>query len=174
MRKFWETEESPGTLLLSPEERSVVKHFEANHAHTCNSRFIVPLPRKPVGEVQPLGESRSQSVQRFLSLEHSLRRKGQFTDFSAVMEEYLDLVHAEIVPNTDLEKPPQEVFYLPVHAMRKETSTTTKLRAVFDASTKSSTGVSLNDLLLVGPTVHPSLIDVLLRFRSHRVACTHN
>ena len=86
------------------------------------------------------------------------------------MEEYLDLGHAELVPNTDLGKPPQEVFYLPVHAVRKETSTTTKLRAVFDASAKLSTGVSLNDLLLVGPTVHPSLIDVLLRFRSHRVA----
>ena len=30
----------------------------------------------------------------------------------------------------------------------------------------------LNDLLLVGPTVHSPLIDVLLRFRLHRVAFT--
>ncbi len=37
--------------------------------------------------------------------------------------------------------------------------------AVFDASAKSSSGVSLNETLLIGPTVHPSLIDVLLRFR---------
>ena len=37
-------------------------------------------------------------------------------------------------------------------------------QAVFDASAKSSSGVSLNDLLLVGPTVHSPLIDVLLRF----------
>ena len=44
------------------------------------------------------------------------------------------------------------------------------MRAVFDASAKSSTGVSLNDTLLVGPTVHASLVDVLLRFRQHRVA----
>ena len=48
----------------------------------------------------------------------------------------------------------------------------TKIRAVFDASAKSSTGVSLNDTLLVGPTVHPPLVDVLLRFRLHRVALT--
>ena len=34
------------------------------------------------------------------------------------------------------------------------------------------TGISLNDLLLVGPTVHSPLIDVLLRFRLHRVALT--
>ena len=29
--------------------------------------------------------------------------------------------------------------------------------------------MSLNDILLVGPTVHPPLIDVLLRFRFHRI-----
>ncbi len=69
-------------------------------------------------------------------------------------------------------KPTEKVFYLPMHAVRKEDSTTTKLRVVFDASAKTSTGVSLNDTLLVGPTVHPPLIDVLLRFRTHRVALT--
>ena len=40
-----------------------------------------------------------------------------------------------------------------------------RVRAVFDASAKSSSGVSLNDLLLVGPTVHSPLIDVLALFR---------
>ena len=59
-----------------------------------------------------------------------------------------------------------------MHTVRKESSTTTKLRAVFDASAKSSTGTSLNDRLLVGPTVHSSLVDVLLRFRMHRIALT--
>ena len=43
---------------------------------------------------------------------------------------------------------------------------------VFDASAKSSNGVSLNDTLLVGPTIHPPLIDMLLRFRLHRIALT--
>ena len=71
-----------------------------------------------------------------------------------------------------MNKSPQDVFYLPVHAVRKESSTTTKIRAVFDASAKSSSGMSLNDILLVGTTVHPPLIDVLLRFRSHRIAIT--
>ena len=59
-----------------------------------------------------------------------------------------------------------------MHAVRKEHSSTTKLRVVFDASAKSASGISLNDLLLVGPTVHSPLIDVLLRFRLHRVALT--
>ena len=59
-----------------------------------------------------------------------------------------------------------------MHAVYKASSTTTKVRAVFDASAKSSTGVSLNDTLLVGPTIHPPLVDVLLRFRSRPVALT--
>ena len=59
-----------------------------------------------------------------------------------------------------------------MHTVRKESSTTTKIRAVFVASAKSASNVSLNDTLLVGPTVYSSLIDVLLRFRLHRIALT--
>ena len=99
-------------------------------------------------------------------------QKNEFSTFDGVMQEYFDLGHAEPVPTADLEKPEKDVFYLPMHAVNKESSTTTKIRAVFDASAKSSSGVSLNDLLLVGPTVHSSLIDVLLRFRLHRIAIT--
>ena len=169
LRKFWEMEEPPRSdSALSLEERSVVQHFKDNHSRTSEGRFIVPLPKKP--EAKPLGESRSQAVRRFLSLERSLHAKNQFEDFSTAMEEYFLMKHAELVPTLALEKPPQEVFYLPMHAVRKESSATTKLRIVFDASAKSSSGISLNDTLLVGPTVHPLLTDVLLRFRFHRVA----
>ena len=86
------------------------------------------------------------------------------------MKEYVDLQHAEIVPPKDLERPEHKVFYLPMHAVYKRFSSTTEVQAVSDASVKSSTGTSLNDLLLVGPTVHPPLLDVLLGFRMHRVA----
>ena len=160
LRKFWEIEESPvNTLALSLEECTVVRHFETNHHRTKEGKFVVPLPKKP--DARPIGKSRSQAVRRFLSLERSLNHKGQFRDFEAVMQEYLDLGHAEAVPSEDLDKAPAEAFYLPMHAVYKSSSTTTKIRAVFDASAKSSSGVSLNDTLLVGPTVQPPpLIDV--------------
>ena len=86
------------------------------------------------------------------------------------MQEYFNLGHAELVPPDDLNKPVRDVFYMPMHAVRKETSTITKLLVVFDASMKTSSGVSLNDLLVVGPTVHPPLMDVLLRFLTHQIA----
>ena len=172
IRKFWEIEELPNQVAshLSMEERIVVQHFNANHIHKPDGRFMVPLPKKSDGAT--LGESRSQAVRRFLSLERSLNSRNQFVEFSAVIQEYFDMQHAEAVPSEDLKKPTSKVFYLPMHAVYKQSSTTTKVRAVFDASAKSSSGVSLNDTLLVGPTIHPPLIDVLLRFRMHRVAMT--
>ena len=171
LSRFWEIEESPkNSTSYSPEERLVMQHFAENHRRSNTGRFVVPLPRKP--QVQAIGESRTQAVRRFLALERSLLSKNQFTEFSDVIEEYFEMGHAELVPATDLHKPTEQVFYLPMHAVRKESSTTTKIRAVFDASAKSSSGVSLNDTLLVGPTVHPPLIDVLIRFRLHRVALT--
>ena len=82
------------------------------------------------------------------------------------MREYMDLGHAELVPPEDLEKPVDQVFYLLMHAVYKSSTTTTKIRAVFDASAKSTSSVSLNDILLVGPTVHPTLIEYSFIFGS--------
>ena len=137
-------------------------------SRSLDGRFIVPLPKIP--NVPNLGESRSQAVCRFLNLERSLHAKGKFSEFSEVVEEYFTLEHAEEVPVLDLQKPPEKVFYMPMHAVRKESSATTKIRVVFDASAKSNSGVSLNDTLMVGPTVHSTVIDVLLRFHLHRIA----
>ena len=104
LRKFWEIEESPGNnILFSAEEQAAVLHLKENHHHTESGQFIVPLPRK----LNPpsLGESRSQAIRRFLSLERSLHSKNEFSVFDEVMEEYFDLCHAELVPAADMEKP---------------------------------------------------------------------
>ena len=171
LRKFWEIENhQPDDFTLTLDERFVVEHFKANHMRDENGVFIVPLPR--IIDPPLLGESRSSAVRRYMSLERSLNSKGKLNEFHAVMEEYIELGHAELVPIADLQKPDTEIFYLPMHVVLKDSSTTTKVRAVFDASAKSSSGFSLNDTLLVGPTVHSSLIDVLLKFRFHRYALT--
>ena len=148
---------------MSAEESYVVKHFKENHVHTADGKFVVPLPMKQ--EAGILGESRSTAVKRFLPLERSLHSKGQFGQFSEVVQEYFDIGHAERVSPSSIHLSPEHTFYLPMHAVRKSSSSTTKIRAVFDASVKSSSqsGVSLNGLLLVGPTVHSTLLDVLLR-----------
>ncbi|XP_065087241.1 uncharacterized protein LOC135708974 [Ochlerotatus camptorhynchus] len=53
--------------------------------------------------------------------------------------------------------------FLPHHPVVKEASTTTKVRVVFDASCKTSTGLSLNDALLVGPVLQQDLRSIILR-----------
>ena len=51
----------------------------------------------------------------------------------------------------------------------KEASTATKLRVVFDASAKTSTGHSFNDTLLPGPSQYPLLTSILVKFRQHTI-----
>ncbi|GJQ74686.1 hypothetical protein Trydic_g21538 [Trypoxylus dichotomus] len=58
-------------------------------------------------------------------------------------------------------------YYLPHHGVFKESSLTTKLSVVFDASAPSSSGFSLNDIQLVGPTIQDDLFSSLIRFRQH-------
>jgi len=109
------------------EERAVVQHFNANHRCNSEGRFVVPLPKKQ--DAGAIRESRSQAVWRFKALERSLSHKGRFSEFDAVMQEYIHLRHAEKVPLEDMEKDPSEVFYLPMHAVYNASSSTMKIRA---------------------------------------------
>ena len=94
LHKFLEVEDSPlSEVSLTPEERLAVQHFKDNHHRAENGRFIVPLLKRD--NVKPLGESRSQAVKRFLSLERTLHTKGHFSEFEKVTEEYFALDYAD-------------------------------------------------------------------------------
>ena len=64
---------------------------------------------------------------------------------------------------------PQELHYLPHHAVVCRDKDTTKVRVVYDASAKSS-GPSFNDCLHVGPKFNQRINEMLFRFRSYPVA----
>jgi len=166
LRKFWELEELPPIKHLNPEERLCEKHFSNNHTRDENGRFVVRLPFTPL--INQLGSSRDQAVSRLFQLERRFRRfperKQQYVQF---MREYEKLHHMVKVQNC--ESDPAN-FYLPHHFVVKEDSSSTKLRVVFDGSAKSSTGVSLNNTMMVGPTIQDDLFTLLLRFRCHKIA----
>ncbi|XP_070075146.1 uncharacterized protein [Drosophila takahashii] len=56
-------------------------------------------------------------------------------------------------------------YYLPHHAVIKPESTTTKLRVVFNASSPSANGTSLNDVLHAGPVLQSDLTIQILKWR---------
>ena len=166
---FWlaESTEQPD-LPLSLVEAQVEEHYSNTVSYSpTDCRYQVTLPRKP--DCQPLGESKLQAVQRYFCNETSIIRRGVHKDFQAQIQGYLDANHAEPVPSTELHLPH---FYLPMHSVVKQSSTSTKLRVVFDGSAATSTGVSLNHLLQVGPTLHPTLANILMKFRAYPVALT--
>ena len=74
-----------------------------------------------------------------------------------MVQQYIDLGHAQLVSEDEMATPPpppppQETFYMPMHGVTKEASSSTKLRVVFDGSAHTSSHASLNDILEVGPT----------------------
>ena len=170
LTRFWKNEEPQcigGTL--SPEEQRVEDHFDQTHEFIkSEKRYRVTLP-KTLGNLT-LGESRSRALHRAQANEKSLLKKQRWPAFQAVMAEYLELGHAKPVSLQDMLLPHSQSYYMPVHSVIKESSSSTKIRAVFDASAPSASGVSLNDLLAVGPTLQPTLEQTLLRFRKYGIA----
>ncbi|GFV74655.1 integrase catalytic domain-containing protein [Trichonephila clavipes] len=148
------------------EERACEDHFIDTHVRNEDGRYVVRLPFH--SSPSKLGDSRESAIRRFKSLEHSLIKKpaiySQYRDF---MQEYLTLGHMELVPKNDYAK--REAYYLPHHAVLRDSSTT-KLRVVFDASAKSTSGYSLNDILMVGPRVQRDVYPILLSFRTFQIA----
>ena len=128
------------------------------------------LPRKQ--EVLALGCSRDQAVCRHHQNVKSLRRKGKWQAFEEALKDYVVKGHAERVPDADLLKPESQSYYLPMHGVVKEQSTTMKLRVVFDASARTSSGVSLNDQLLPGPNLYHSMTSSVTKFRGHSIGMT--
>ncbi|XP_043263445.1 uncharacterized protein LOC122403778 [Colletes gigas] len=168
LTRFWEIEEGPRVQHLSETDRVCEEHFRSHVTRSLNGRYVVALPFKE--NVSRLGESRSRALNRLISLERKLQRDEQLRqDYRAVVHEYLELGHMSDVPNAqDL----NEGYYLPHHGVTKITIETTKLRVVFDGSAPTTTGISLNDTLHVGPKIQDDLLHILLRFRCHQYVLT--
>ena len=118
--------------------------------------------RLPLADsVDKLGVSYDAARTKFLALEQQLLKQSQVKkDHSDFLEEYIQLGH--MTPLNELEEKKKfPCFYLPHHGVLKETSSTTKLRVVFNGSEKSSNGISLNDILMIGPKVQEDLLDIV-------------
>ncbi|XP_046142332.1 uncharacterized protein LOC123987949 [Osmia bicornis bicornis] len=164
LARFWELEEGPQIQRLSDAERFCEEHFQQNVHRNSDGRYVVALPFND--KLPQLGESKSRALKRLLALERRLQHdQGLSQQYGSVLQEYQDLGHMSEVQDTD---EINDGFYLPHHGVTKTSSDTTKLRVVFDGSAATTTGVSLNETLHVGPKVQDNLLYILIRFRSHR------
>ncbi|XP_044573593.1 uncharacterized protein LOC123257731 [Drosophila ananassae] len=150
LRQFWEVETCTDPIVKASKEEL-----------DCESHFVKNFVR---------GDTYSQALRCFQSLERKLSHQPELlTQYSAFIKEYLNLGHMSLVP-PELHRDCK--YFLPHHCVLKKVSTTMKLRVVFDGSAVTTSGYSLNDILMVGPVIQPKLFHILLRFRSNPVALT--
>ncbi|XP_054719312.1 uncharacterized protein LOC129228653 [Uloborus diversus] len=168
LQKFWELESIPQKEKLSIQDANCDKFYSETTTRDDTGRYEVKLPFK---EEPSLGNSRDQAVARFLSLERKLiQNPSMYDQYKNFMREYLSLNHMELVQAEEIIVEDRKCFYMPHHGVIREHSSTTKLRVVFDASAKSSTNISLNDVLHAGPKLQTDLFYILLNFRIHSIA----
>ncbi|XP_058448928.1 uncharacterized protein LOC131428884 [Malaya genurostris] len=171
IERFWTIEELSDTLPRTQEEEDCELHFRNTVSRDTNGRYVVRYP-KHMNFHEMIGESKDAAIRRFQHLERRLTKdselKKQYCEF---MQEYLDLEHMKLIGSVDgLREDQKPVCYLPHHPVFKESSSTTKVRVVFDGSAKTSTIFSLNDALLTRPVIQDDLLDLMIRFRKHAVA----
>ncbi|XP_045493465.1 uncharacterized protein LOC123692733 [Colias croceus] len=162
MKLLWELE--PTTKReLTPEERRCEEIYSSTHSRTKDGRYIVKLPLKRDPPMISQGRTREIALKRLEYLEKRFEKNKELKDdYAKVIQEYLELNHLEEVSEDEKDN---AAVYLPHHAVVRTDKDTTKTRVVFDASCKGLNNVSLNDDLMVGPTLQEDLRYLIMRWR---------
>ncbi|XP_055622014.1 uncharacterized protein LOC129765627 [Toxorhynchites rutilus septentrionalis] len=160
LEKMWEVENFDVGKSLTPAEQDVENHFLQTVSRDTEGRYIVRLPfRESMAPL--LGDAFDQAVRRLLLMVKRFVRDKDLQDaYVKFMDEYERLGHMEVGSR---DAGPQ--YFLPHHAVHRPESSTTKTRIVYDASSKGTGALSLNDVLHTGPTVQPPLLSTVLNFR---------
>ncbi|XP_017879128.1 uncharacterized protein LOC108624382 [Ceratina calcarata] len=164
IRRFWEIESVPVRVQKTKDEEECDAHFSQTVQRTTDGRFVVRLPFKRSHPESELGDS----LRSALSALTRLRKKldvdqtlvKEYDDFLA---EYEALKHM-----TRLRSIESSRLYIPHRAVIREESATTKLRVVFNATSSTASGCSLNDLLHVGPKLQRDMTIILTNWRLYQ------
>lgn len=167
LTKFWDLENVPQKPKFTETEEKCEKHFLANAQRLDNGRFCVRLPL--IDTPDCLGDTFHIAKKRLFNLEKRFKRNPKLkTEYSTFLKEYAELGHLSESAVTE----GVPTYYFCHHAVLKESSESTKLRVVFDGSAPSSSGYSLNDLMMIGPNMQDSLFAILIRARHYKFILT--
>lgn len=160
LERFWQMEQVATKKLRTAEEQFCEDHFVENTTRDSNGRYVVKIPIN-----QKLGESRPIALRRFLQMEQRFIKSPELRHkYIHFMNEYLELGHMKEAPPLQDGVPH---YYIPHHA-----AGTKKFRVVFDGSSRTKSGVALNDTQMTGEKIQPELVAILTRFRLNRIAIT--
>ena len=118
------------------------------------------------GNHPPLPSNYNGSLRRLSNLQHKLQQNGLTESYTEIIEKQ----KAEGIVEVADQEPTGVVYYIPHKPVVKETAETTKVRIVYDASTKANNEApSLNQCLSPAPPLQNDLWNVLVRMRFHPV-----
>lgn len=167
LAKFWDLEDVPIKGTTSQLEHDCERHFISHTTRDEHGRFCVKLPLKESADC--LGGTYNLARKRFVNLEKRFKRNPSVkSDYTKFINEYAELGHLTVSSDNYSSRP---CYHLCHHAVFKQ-SESTSCRVVFDASAPSTSGYSLNDILMVGPNVQDSLFSILLRARQYKYLLT--
>jgi transposase InsO family protein len=166
LRAFWETELSSIVPSEQPSERKVLEQTWSRMTKV-DGRYYVGFPW--IDHVGISGSYYVEARMRLLQTLRKLSRTGRLQDYHKIFQVYLEENIIERVSSCSEDK---VCRYLPHHPVIKEDKATTKLRIVFNASAKGTDERSLNDCMVEGENLFPSIVGILLRFRQYLLGVT--
>lgn len=165
LQRFWELETIPDQSSMTSEEDQCEQHFLSTHTRRSDGRYVVRLPFKNPPPIS-IGNSHAKALK---CLEHLRRRLDKDVEISKEYDEFMrvyeNLGHMERISKT---KQPLQCLYIPHHGVYKRNSESSQLRVVFNASSLTTSGQSLNDCLLAGPKLQNDLSSIILRWRQFK------
>lgn len=166
LQRFWELEEIPSKSFLSPAETECENSFVSSVKRDEDGRYSVALPF--CADPDNLGNSRNAAQRRYTSLERKFKQVPDLREnYNTVIQEYIDRQYLSEVVESDIK---DEGYYIPHHAVVRADKPLPRI--VLDASARTHTGLSLNDVLHPGVNLQADLFLLLLDFRVFPVAMT--
>ena len=144
------------------DQKDVHTEFRENITRKSDGRYEVNIPWIPGSQLKD--DNETQSRKRLQNVERKLRNNEHLqTEYTEIIKEQLDKGIIEKVP---LQPTGERVYYLPHKPVVRQDATTTKVRMVFDGSSKAHPLTSsINDCMYTGPALQPLLWDILVRAR---------
>lgn len=165
LKSFWDypfLDKSPNT-----EEKEYCETLFTKNHYRIDQRYVAPIPWRLEGPA--LGGSYLKALGFWVNQEKRLVKDPEHQErFNEFMSEYEKLGHMTEIPSESHCLNTNQVYYIPYFSVLRRDALTTKLRNVFNGSSASDNGVTLNDTIHPGPKLQTSIFSIILQNRGFR------